>query len=171
MTDEDVRRLLARPDKKVIRPSHWSIQPGGHEPSIYVFESGIAVGLEVLEGVFVRASYRAEKLIRRRAAEVLVPPKFDCALFFESNRIAAIDTKQGQIHENKVGEGHPYYGMTLRATTHEHIWTGTCGYVEPIEPPVLDVLELLQLFAKRCNLTFLDSFDHPLRGSQASLPL
>lgn len=127
--------------------------------------------MEILEAVSFRAGYRDEKVTLRGQSVFVEPPKFECALFLHNNRIAAFDTNPGQRHTNKVGEGRPYFNQTIDAWTHEHIWTGEEGYVEPIEPPILDVITLLQLFAQRCNLDFQGPFAHPLAGAQGNLLL
>lgn len=169
MTDEDVRNLIALKDKLVVRPFAWTIQASGHTPKIHIFESAVQVGKDVLEGVHVRASYRGEKVIRRGDAEAIIPEKFDCALFLSTNRITAIDTNPGQRHFNKVGTGLPFFNQTITAYSHRHIWTGDYGYAEPIEPPLLDVVQLIKIFAQEANLKFQGALEHPLRGEQGEL--
>lgn len=121
------------------------------------------------EGLLVRASYRGQKTIRKGMAEMKQPEKFECALLLKNQRIAAIDTNPGQKHTNRVGAGLAYYGQTLTSATHRHIWTGEYGYVEPVEPPLLDVVDLLKTFAFEYHLCFKGTFSHPLAGVQGDL--
>lgn len=166
---ETARHLISLPKKLVVRPFQWMIQASGHIPKIHTFESAVQIGNEVLEGVVVRASYRGPKTIQRGAAQIVTPEKFDCALFLGKHRVAAIDTNPVQRHHNKVGYGLPFYNQTINTSTHRHIWTGSYGYAEPIEPPLLDVIELIKTFAADCNLIFQGNMEHPLRGEQGEL--
>ena len=169
MTDQEVFNLIAQPGKIVAKPFAWLIQASGHTPKIHLFESPIQVGKVTLEGVIVRASYRGPKAVRRGNAEVLVPENFSCAIFMGPHRIAAIDTNPGQRHINKVGIGLPYFNQTITTSSHRHLWTGSYGYVEPIEPPLLDVVQLINVFAQECNLSFQGHLEHPLLGVQRDL--
>lgn len=147
------------------------IEASGHTPKSHVFESSIQVGNEVLEGVTVRARYRGEKLIAKGQASIAIPESFSCALFVGNERVFALDTNPGQSHTNKVGEGLLHFGKTIRTDTHRHIWAGCYGYVEPVEPPLLDVVELLNIFGKELDLTFRGALQHPLKGMQLGLGL
>ena len=169
MTDQEAAELVALPGKIVVRPFVWGIQASGHTPKIHLFESAVQVGKKVLEGVVVRASYRGSKVVRRGDAEAVIPEKFDCALFLGVNRIAAIDTNPGQRHFNKVGIGLPYFNQVITAYSHRHLWAGSYGYAEPIEPPLLDVVQLINVFSQECKLSFRGSLEHPLRGEQGDL--
>lgn len=169
MTDQDVKDLIERPGKVVVLPFAWIVQEGGYVPRVHVFESGVQVGREVLERVTVRARYRGEKIIRRGDAEIIQPESFSCALFLGDARVAALDTNPGQLHTNKVGHGLPHFGQTIDAFTHRHIWTGAYGYAEPVNPPVLDVVRLLEIFAQECRLDFCGQLMHPRKGEQGRL--
>jgi hypothetical protein len=166
---EDAQHLLRMPNKVVARPFAWLVQASGHTPKIHLFESAIQVGNEVLEGVTVRASYRGPKIIQKGMAKITTPEKFECALFFGIHRVAAIDTNPGQRHHNSTGTGLPFYNQTISTDSHRHIWTGAYGYAEPIDPPLLDVLQLIHTFAAECNLIFQGNLVHPLRGEQGEL--
>ena len=169
MTEQEAGQLLALPDKRVIRRFAWTLEASGHLPKRSLFESGIQSGAEVLEGLTFRVHYRGPKQIVRGSASVEVPESFSCALFAGHDRIAAIDTNPGQVHPNRVGVGRPYYRQTIVSTTHRHVWTGEYGYVEPIEPALLEISTLVRFFAKECNLTFEGFVEDPRKGEQGSL--
>ena len=169
MTEEEVQSLLAMPGKLVVRPFIWSIEASGHMPKSSIFESGVQVGKEVLEGVVVRARFRGPKLIEKGVASFTLPESFGCALFVENDRVAALDTNPQQGHSNRVGAGRPYYGKTLWNPTHRHVWVGEYGYAEPVEPPLMDVVGLLKAFAVECNLAFQGYIEHPLKGETGML--
>lgn len=145
------------------------IEASGHTPKSYAFESSVQVGTTVLEGVTVRARYRGVKLIAKGMASITVPESFSCALFIGDERVVALDTNPGQAHTNKVGDGLPHFGRTIRTDTHRHIWVGRYGYVEPVEPPLLDVVQLLETFATELDMTFQGTLQHPLKGVQMGL--
>lgn len=166
-----IQDIVKRPYKLVTRQFSWQIEASGHTPQSYVFESSVQIGHQVMEGVVVRARYRGEKLIHKGQASFAIPESFSCALFVGDDRVFALDTNPAQSHTNKVGEGLPHFGQTIRAPTHRHIWIGCYGYVEPVEPPLLDVLELLKTFEKELNLTFQGTLQHPLQGVQLGLGL
>ncbi|WP_250452470.1 hypothetical protein [Caballeronia sp. ATUFL_M2_KS44] len=169
MTEEEVQKLLAMPGKVVVRPFIWSIEVNGHVPKTSMFESGVQAGSEVLEGVVVRARFRGPKLIEKGVASSPLPESFSCALFVENNRVAALDTNPHQAHPNRVGVGRPFYGKTLLNPTHRHVWVGEYGYAEPVDPPLSDVVELLNTFAVECNLIFQGNIEHPLKGETGTL--
>ncbi|PRH19120.1 hypothetical protein [Burkholderia multivorans] len=169
MTEQEAIELLSIPAKVVIRRFEWLVEASGHIPRNHVFESGVQVGNEVLEGVVIRARYRDVKHVSKGAATFSIPENFSCALFAGHNRIAAFDTNPGQRHSNNVGSGRPYYGQVISAATHRHIWVGDYGYAEPIEPPLLDVTHLIKAFAIECNLVFQGPIDHPLKGQTGTL--
>jgi hypothetical protein len=169
VTEEEVQSLLARPGKLVVRPFIWSIEASGHVPKTSIFESGVQAGKEVLEGVVVRARFRGPKRIEKGLASFTIPESFACALFVENDRVAALDTNPQQSHPNRVGAGRPFYGKTLLNPTHRHVWVGEYGYAEPVEPPLMDVVELLKTFAVECNLTFQGNIEHPLKGETGTL--
>lgn len=73
--------------------------------------------------------------------------------------VNAIDTMKGQVHTNRTVSGMPYSGMEIAATTHMHIWTSAAdGYAEPIEPPLVELAEIITAFCQRVNL-WLQSHD------------
>ena len=169
VTEEEVQTLLAMPGKLVVRPFMWSIESSGHVPKTSIFESAVQASKEVLEGVVVRARFRGPKLIERGLGSFTIPESFACALFVENDRVAALDTNPQQSHSNRVGVGRPFYGKTLLNSTHRHVWVGEYGYAEPVEPPLMDVVELLKRFAVECNLTFQGNIEHPLKGETGTL--
>lgn len=170
MTEDDARQLLATPGKIIVRRMQWVHETGKHSPPWMLFESAIKIGDEMPEGLRFLARYRAPKTIVRGGAQVDIGENFNVAIFASNSlRIAAIDTNPGQRHTNRVGEGMPYFGQTISTDTHRHIWTGQPGYVEPIEPAITDVVKLLEIFAKECNLTFTGPIVHPRSGEQGIL--
>lgn len=170
LTEDDARRLLATPDKIVILPVQWVREAGGHLPAWMLFESAIRVGGELPEGLRFRARYRPPKIITKGDARIEIGENFNAAIFTNNDlRIAAIDTNPGQRHLNKVGVGMPYFGQTVSTDTHRHVWTGQYGYVEPVEPPIYDVVKLLEFFAEECNLSLTGSIVHPRSGEQGKL--
>ncbi|WP_018435322.1 hypothetical protein [Paraburkholderia atlantica] len=169
MTEQEALRLLALPDKRVIRRFAWTLEASGHLPKRSVFESGIQSGAEVLEGITFRVHYRGPKHILRGLASIEVPESFSCAIFAGQDRIAAIDTNPGQKHSNRVGAGRPYFGQTVDSDTHRHVWIGEYGYVEPVDPSILDVASLVRFFAKECNLTITGIVEDPRKGEQGTL--
>ncbi|WP_175768481.1 hypothetical protein [Burkholderia cenocepacia] len=169
MTEDEVKNLLAMPGKLVVRPFMWSIEASGHVPKTSIFESGVQADNEVLEGVVVRARFRGPKFIEKGFASFTIPESFSCALFVENDRVAALDTNPQQSHPNRVGVGRPFYGETLTNPTHRHIWVGEYGYAEPVEPALMDVIELLKAFAVECNLVFQGTIEHPLKGETGRL--
>lgn len=171
ISDTEIRAILSHPQKLVTRQFNWMIEASGHTPKSYVFESSVKAGNTVLEGVTVRARYRGVKLITKGAASISVPESFSCALFVGDERVAALDTNPVQAHTNKVGDGLPHFGRTIRTPTHRHIWVGCYGYVEPVEPPLLDVVQLIRIFANELDMTFQGTLQHPLKGVQMGLGL
>lgn len=170
MTEEEARLLLSIPDKIIIRRMQWVHEEGGHKPAWIVFESAIRIGKEQPEGLRFRARYRPPKTIYKGNARIELGENFNAALFTRgAHRIAALDTNPGQRHTNRVGAGMPYFGQTIAADTHRHIWTGQYGYVEPIDPPIVDIVKLLEIFAEECNLTFTGPIVHPRSGEQGIL--
>lgn len=166
---KQVQELLAQPDKHVMRPFIWQQQASGHIPKIYIFESAVQVRQQVLEGLRFRASYRGQKHISKGMASITLPEKFECALLLGQHRIAALDTNPGQRHFNHAGEGFAWFNQTIASATHRHIWTGTYGYAEPVDPPLLDVLQLITTFAQECRLHLTGTLLHPLHGTQGDL--
>lgn len=171
MNENEVKGFLEIPNKLVIRPISWVSQISGHTPQWKIFESAIQIGEEIQEGFVFRARFQGPKTIIRGAATTVVPESFSAAIFFNAtDRIAAIDTGRAP-HRNDIGFGKPYFNRTFCGPTHRHIWTGSYGYAEPIEPPILNVVELLETFAAECNLCFASKVTNPIIGSQGSLPL
>lgn len=169
MTEQEAKDFLQIEDKLVVRPFGWVIQAGGYTPQVRIFESALMINGEVKEEVLLRASYRGEKRIQKGQAEIVLPESFSCALFIGGLRIAALDTNPAQKHTNKVGVGRPYYGQIITSATHRHLWVGEYGYVEPVDPALLDIVQLLQVFADECRLSFQGLLEHPLKGEQGEL--
>lgn len=172
MTEKEVEDFLAIPNKSVLREISWDPKLGGHIPPFLEFASAISVNGVVLEGILFRASYRAPKIIIKGSAEVNTGESLSVALFANNHlRISAIDTNPSQRHINNVGVGRPFHGHTIDARTHLHIWVGSYGYVEPIEPALLEMEKMFEYISKCCNLTFTGKFVDPRKGSQGALAL
>lgn len=108
-----------------------------------------------MKSVTVRARYRGEKLIKKGLASITVPESFSCALFIGDEQVFALDTNPGQPHTSLAfGEGLPHFGRTIQTDTHRHIWAGCYGYVEPVEPSLLDVCRTAKDFGEELDLTF-----------------
>lgn len=171
ISEQDVQAIIKTPGKVVTKTFSWIIEASGHMPKNYIFESSLRVGSEVPEGLRVQVRYRDVKRVSRGAATIVLPESFSCALLLGEHRISALDTNPGQRHTNRVGAGLPYHGQTISTDTHRHLWVGVYGYAEPVEPALLDVVELLQTFARENNLIFQGALQHPLKGSQMGLGL
>ncbi|MCP1404279.1 hypothetical protein [Achromobacter insolitus] len=169
MTESEVVALLASPGKLVLRTFDWSKQEGARDTPWLIFDSSVQVGPDIPYALRFIAKYKASHEIMKGSARVMLPEKIDVGLICGKHRIAAYDTAPGQRHTNDVGVGRPFYGQTILATTHRHVWVGEYGYVEPVDPPMLDVVQLIQTFAEECNLVINGSVRHPLAGQQGSL--
>lgn len=162
MTETEVRELLARTDKTILRAFLWGTEEGRAKGERFSFESSVQVGEELPFSVRFIAKYRASKKITKGSAQVLLPEKFDAGILCSSHRVSALDTNPGTPHTNDVGLGLPYHKQTLWCNTHRHIWVGMYGYAEPVEPPIMDVVELIHRFLSDYNLKLHGEVRHPL---------
>ncbi|GGX11401.1 hypothetical protein GCM10007242_16910 [Pigmentiphaga litoralis] len=169
MTEQDVAQLLAIPGKQVVLPFQWRAQEGAKGTPWVSFESVVMVGEQFADGLRFIAKFRASGVRVHGDASFPQQEKINVSLIARGHRIAGIDTFPGQRHANAAGSGHPYAGMTIQSTTHRHVWIGHDGYVEPVEPPLLDVIQLIERFSHECNLVFKGAVPHPLQGTQGSL--
>lgn len=98
-----------------------------------------------------------------------IPERWNFSLFFEGERIYAIDVQPMSPHPNKVGKGRLLHKQTISGT-HEHTWSQEgYGYAEPISVP-LDRPEIMwKMFLKRANIAPRD-FYHP-DDNEPELPL
>jgi len=161
MTEQEVAELLARSDKMVIREFRWIPEAGTKGGERFSFDSGVQVGTLFPYAVRFIAKYRAHRTITIGRSSVLKPAKFDAALLCTPHRVAALDTSDTP-HSNNVGVGRPFFGQRLTCATHRHIWVGSYGYAEPVEPPIMDVVDLVMTFAKECNVVLNGNVTHPL---------
>lgn len=169
MTEAEISDLLHKPGKQVLRAFEWSRQEGAKDCPWQIFDSSVQIGAEMPYSLRFIAKYRPAQTLRKGEAVVSLPEKINVGLVYSGHRIAAYDTVPGQRHTNKVGVGRPYYQQTITAITHRHIWVGKDGYVEPIDPPMLDVVQLIHAFADEYNLVMTGSVHHPLVGQQGTL--
>lgn len=151
----------------------WVSKQGNYSPALYEYTSAVRVSGEIPEGIIFRARFRDRKTIQQGAASVVLSPSFSAALQIGNARIAAIDTNPGQLHTNssRIGVGRPFYGQAIDADTHVHIWVGEYGYVEPVEPSLLDLQILLEAFYRLANIVPPRDFVDPLVGQQGTLDL
>lgn len=162
MTETEVAQLIARSDKLVTRSFQWSTEEGSTKGERFSFESSVQVGGEMPYALRFIVKYRAPKKIYKGRSTIAVPEKFDAGLVCTPHRIAALDTNPGVPHTNSVGMGRPYYGKTLWCDTHRHIWVGSYGYAEPVEPSIMDVVDLVYTFVRDHNLVLHGDVKHPL---------
>ncbi|MFU2067692.1 hypothetical protein ACLQ9R_01315 [Bordetella hinzii] len=169
MTEEEVAELLARTDKTVVREFRWIPDAGAKGGERFSFDSAVQVGSVFPYAVRFIAKYRAKRTISIGQSCVVKPAKFDAALLCTPHRVAALDTAPGTIHSNNVGVGRPYFGQRLTCATHRHIWVGSYGYAEPVEPPIMEVVDLVLAFAKECNVILNGEVTHPLLNTTGDL--
>ncbi len=68
------------------------------------------------------------------------PDKLSLSLFFNRNRVLAIDENGPSGHINAVGSGRPYFGKRVgHPQLHTVSDDGIYGYAEPIEPMSLEL--------------------------------
>lgn len=168
-TDSDVVAFMLL-KKQLIREMEWVPSPSKKASGWDKFQSFCLLGTTVSDEVEFRAQYRARAIDRRGAATIEIPEAFYISIWIRNHRVYAIDTKPGQVHTNAVVPGLPYSGATIRAQTHEHIWTVAADdYVEPVDPPVLELEAAIEKFCERVNLWLNGPFVHPRRGQTEQL--
>lgn len=166
----DVVTALLELEKQLLRVVEWTDRPSVKVPQWRQFESRCIAGSDETEYLIFRAHYRPNANVVIGDSIVHLPETCYVSLFVGPHRIFGIDSQQGQTHTNKIGYGRPYYKKTLRNPTHMHVWTEAGdGYVEPIEPPLLDLKDIFSEFRTRVNLWLNGDFHHPQRGEQLHL--
>lgn len=156
--------------KAVVRQMEWVDSPTKKAGGWSKFESKCYAGLDVSEEVDFRAQYRRRGIQVRGDAEIDIPEAFYVSIWLRNSRVYGIDTKPGQKHTNAIVPGYPYSGVTVNSLTHEHIWTiAADDYVEPVEPPIVDLQVAIEIFCKRVNLYLNGPFSHPMQGKTEQL--
>lgn len=148
----------------------WVDSPSKKASGWAKFQSFCYLGTTLSDEVEFRAQYRARATDRRGAATIEIPEAFYVSIWIRNHRVYGIDTKPGQAHTNAVIPGMAHSGKTIATTTHEHIWTiAADDYVEPIEPPILELETAIEKFCERVNLLLHGPFTHPLKGQTEQL--
>jgi len=156
--------------KELVREMEWTDRPSLKTPQWLQFESRLFLGPEISDEVKFIAHYRPFANVVKGSAVIEIPEALFVSLLWRDDRIIAIDTCPGQSHTNVKGSGRPYHGQTISSTTHIHIWTEHgAGYVEPIEPPLMEPEEIIAEFCARVNLCLNGAFVHPMQGKQLKL--
>jgi hypothetical protein len=168
-TKDDVATFLAL-KKSLVREMEWIDSPSKKAPGWSKFESHCYLGTTVSEEVEFRAQYRPRGTQQRQFATIEIPEAFYVSVWIRNHRVYAIDTKPGQAHTNAVIPGLPYSGAVVRSLTHAHIWTVAADdYVEPIEPPILELGLAIEIFCSRVSLMLNGPFVHPMKGKTEQL--
>lgn len=168
-SEQDVAAFLLL-KKSLVRVMEWTDRPSLKTPQWKAFESRCYVGSSISEEANFRAHYRPKGLKVRGEATIELPEAFYVSIWIREYRVFAIDTMQGQVHTNRIVDGMPYSGMEITATTHMHIWTSAAdGYAEPIEPPLVELEEIITAFCQRVNLRLNGIVRHPMYGQSMSL--
>jgi hypothetical protein len=168
-SEQDVAAFIAL-KKSVLRIMEWTDRPSIKIPQWKQFESRCYLGSTLSDEVTFRAHYRPAGLKEKGVATIEIPEAFYVSLALREHRVVAIDTLPGQKHTNRVVQGRPLSGQKIDATTHWHVWTiAGDGYVEPIEPPVLELADAIAYFCQRVNLKLNGAFKHPMYGQSGQL--
>lgn len=156
--------------KSLVRVMEWNDRPSLKTPRWKAFESRCFLGSSVSDEAIFRAHYRPQGFKVKGDSTIVLPETFYVGIYIREHRVFAIDTQRGQEHKNRVVAGMPYSGMTISSTTHAHIWTVVGDdYAEPIEPPLLQLEEIIPAFCQRVNLWLLGEIKHPMYGQSMSL--
>ncbi|NHZ98859.1 hypothetical protein [Massilia sp. CCM 8734] len=167
-TEQDVAAFLSL-KKSLVRVMEWTDRPSLKTPQWRAFESRCYLGSSISDEANFRAHYRPKGLKVRGASIIELPEAFYVSIWIREHRVFAIDTLKGQVHTNRIVSGMPFSGMKIDATTHMHIWTSAAdGYAEPIEPPLVELEEIMTVFCQRVNLWLNGDIKHPMYGKSMS---
>lgn len=168
-TQDDVKAFFAL-KKLLVRQMEWTDSPSTKAPGWSKFESQCYLGSTISEEAAFRAQYRARSIRQRESASIEIPEAFYVSIWIRNHRVYGIDTNPGQAHTNATVPGLPFSGHTIRTSTHEHIWTiAADDYVEPVEPPILELETAITNFCTRVNLLLNGRFIHPMKGQTEQL--
>lgn len=166
---EDVEKMLTV-WKQLLRTTEWIAKISKKKPTRWLFESACTIGTTDTSNVFFRAEFRPACSIHKGESIIEVPDLAYVGLFIGEHRVCAIDSHPGQSHSNSVGIGRPHFRKTIHSPTHIHIWTDQGeGYVEPVDPPILEIEDLFTEFFRRVNLLLKGKFIHPLQNKQLEI--
>lgn len=156
--------------KAIVREMEWVESPSKKSPGWSKFESKCYLGTEISDEVDFRAQYRRRAVQHRGLSNIEIPEAFYVSIWIRNHRVYGIDTKPGQQHTNAIVPGLPHSGLSITNSTHEHIWTlAADNYVEPIEPPIVELQDAIDRFCRRVNLILNGSFLHPMQGKTEQL--
>lgn len=168
-SSEDIQAFIEL-RKALVREMEWVPSPSKKSAGWAKFESRCYLGTEVSEEVDFRAQFRRRSIQRRGQAEIEIPEAFYISIWVRNHRVYGIDTNPDQAHRNAIVSGLPFSGVVITAHTHEHIWTVAADdYVEPIEPPIVELEDAIAKFCGRVNLYLNGPFLHPLKGQNEQL--
>ena len=166
---DDVAAFIAL-KKSLVRIMEWTNRPSSKSPQWMQFESKCYLGTTLSEEATFRAHYRPAGIKEKGAATIVIPEAFYVSIGLREHRVVAIDTLPGQTHTNRIVPGMPFSGAKIDATTHWHVWTiAGDGYVEPVEPAIIELEEIIDYFCGRVNLLLNGKFYHPMFGKSGSL--
>lgn len=169
LTVEDVDKLILVL-KQMLRSMDWTPRISKKKPTRWFFESACTLGSSETSNIIFRAEFRPATSIAKGLSIIEYPDLIYLGLFIGEHRVCAIDSNPDQIHTNSIGKGLPFYGQTIDAPTHVHIWTAEGeGYVEPVVPPILEIQALFTEFLQRVSLVLKGEFVHPLKGEQLEI--
>lgn len=156
--------------KQLIRVMEWTDRSSVKNPQWKQFESKCYAGSSESDELIFRAHYRPAGNIVRQRAIIPIPEACHISLFIGEHRVYGIDSQLGQAHRNKKGKGLKFHGKLITSHTHIHMWTNEGeGYVEPIEPPIVELEDVIAEFCKRAILYLNGAFLHPQQGKQLLL--
>ena len=168
-TTDDVKMFMAL-KKAIVRQMEWVDSPSKKASRWFKFESKCYLGTEVSEEVDFRAQYRRRVVDQRGDSYYEIPEAFYVSIWIRNHRVYGIDTNPDNDHTNAIVPGYQYSGARISTHTHEHIWTiATDNYVEPIEPPITELEDVIAIFCERVNLYLNGPFKHPLKGQTEQL--
>jgi hypothetical protein len=168
-TNEDVAAFLVL-TKSLVREMEWIGSPSKKATGWAKFQSFCYLGTTLSDEVDFRAQYRARAIDRRGGSSIEIPEAFYMSIWIRNHRVYGIDTKPGQCHTNAIVQGMPHSGAIIKSLTHEHVWTVAADdYVEPIEPPILELETAIEKFCDRVNLLLNGPFVHPMKGKTEQL--
>lgn len=154
VTLSEVQSVLSR-QKFLTSDMVWSTRRGKlewqwHEARIPL---QFADEAEVREGFYVMCQWK------RQCRSI--PEQWKFAVFFNNERIYAIDVQLASMHTNdKAGRGRPLHLQDIGGI-HEHTWSNEgYGYAEPIDVPVDKQEVIWKIFLRRAGISEADFF-HP----------
>lgn len=161
LTIADVDSFLNTP-KRAVSAIDW--RPGLSKKDVqwWAVDCAIEINGMIPEGTRLILQWRP---IVGAASE-----KLNCGLFYQNERVYAIDFDPDTKHTNKVGLGRAQYRQQFGPGTHEHTWSEEgYGYAEPLQD-FADFAALFAYFCTKANLQIEGGFKRP-PAQQLSLGL